>query len=141
MEKIHTEHQGITKCLERVRVSVWWPGITPEIKPIVDACEHYLVHKPRQQTESLMITHLPTGPWHRVAVDLCLSQGKDYMVVVDYYLRWIENLHLSYTTTAACIAKLKYIFARFVIPTEPPSDNGPQLSSLEFKSFVMDLHL
>ena len=77
-----------------------------------------------------MITHLPTGPWHRVAVDLYLSQGKDYTVVVDYYCRWIEIMHLSHMTTAACMAKLKDIFARFGIPTEPVSDNAPQFSSL-----------
>ena len=66
----------------------------------------------------------------------CFSQGKDYMVVVDYYSRWIEILHLSNATTAACIAKLKDIFARFGIPTELVSHNAPQLSSSEFNSFA-----
>ena len=58
------------------------------------------------------------------------------MVVVDYYSRWIEILHLSNATTAACIAKLKDIFARFGIPTELVSHNAPQLSSSEFNSFA-----
>ena len=58
------------------------------------------------------------------------------MVVVDYYYRWIEILHLSNTTIAACIAKLKDIFARFGTVTELVSDNAPQFSSSEFKSFA-----
>ena len=128
-EKIHTGREGKPKCLERARVSVWWRGITRDIKHTVGACEHCQVHTPRQQREPLMTTPLPTGPWQRVAVDLCLSQGKDYTLVVYYYSRWIEILHLSITTTAACIAKLKDIFARFGIPTELVSHNAPQFSS------------
>ena len=58
------------------------------------------------------------------------------MVVVECYSRWIEILYLRNTTTAACIAKLKDIFARFGIPTELVSDNAPQFSSSEFKSFA-----
>ena len=48
------------------------------------------------------------------------------MVAMNYYSRWIEILHLSNTTTAACIVKLKDIFSRFGIPTdELVSDNAP----------------
>ena len=66
----------------------------------------------------------------------CLSQGKGYMIVVYYYSKWIEILHLNDTTTATCIATLKVIFARYGIPTELVSDNAPQFSSAEFTSFA-----
>ena len=59
--------------------------VARDINHIVEACEHCQVHKPSQQREPLVTTPLPTGPWQRVAGDVCLSQGKDYMVVVDYY--------------------------------------------------------
>jgi len=62
-----------------------------------------------------------------------------YMVVVDYYSRWIEILHLSNMTTAAGIATLKYIFARCGIPTELVSDNAPQLSSSEFLIYLLHM--
>ena len=116
-------------------MSVWWPVITRDIKHVVGACEHCRVHKPSQQREPPMTTLLPTRPWQRVAVDLCLPQGNDYTVVVDYYSRWIEILRLSYTN-AACIAKLKDIIARLGISNELVSDNAPQFSSSEFKSFA-----
>ena len=69
-EKIHADHQGITKCMERARVTVWWPGITRDIKHIVGACEYCQDHKPSQQREPRMTTLLPKAQWQRVAGEM-----------------------------------------------------------------------
>lgn len=42
-------------------------------------------------------------------------------------------LHLPSTTSAQVIQRLKATFARFGIPDEVVSDNGPQISSAEFQ--------
>lgn len=136
LDRIHRGHQGVTKCLERVRVSVWWPEITRDVKRVVGACEHCQTYRPSQQKEPLMTTPLPSRPFGKVAIDLCLHQGQNYLVMVDYYTRWIEVLHVRSTTTAACLAKMKDVFARFGLPDEIVSDNGPQFVSSEFKSFT-----
>ena len=31
LEKLHTGHQGITKCREQARQSVWWPGLSSQL--------------------------------------------------------------------------------------------------------------
>ena len=72
LDRIHRGHQGITKCLERVRVSVWWPEITRYVKRVVGAYKHCQMYRPSRQKEPLMMTPLPSQPFGKVAIDLCL---------------------------------------------------------------------
>ena len=39
-----------------------------------------------------MGTQLPEGPWEMISIDYFESQVKWYLVVVDYYLRYL-NVH------------------------------------------------
>ena len=91
-EMLDRIHQGITKCLERIKISVWWPEITRYVKRIVAAClcEHCQTFKPGQPKEPMLTTPLPSRPWEKLGIDLCLYGGQNYLVMVDYYSRWIE---------------------------------------------------
>ena len=135
LNRIHDGHQGITKSLERARLGVWWPGLTADVKRIVSVCEHCQTARPTQRKEPLLPTPLPQGPWQRVGADLCQFKGMDYLVMADYYSRWIEVLRLYKTTAKAVINKMKDVFARFGAPKEVVSDNGPQFISEEFQQF------
>ena len=39
LDQIHTGHQGITKCRQRARQSVWWPGISAHLQAHVENCQ------------------------------------------------------------------------------------------------------
>ena len=58
----------------------------------------------------------------------------EYLLVVDYYSRFIEVSKLT-STTASVITHLKSIFARHGIPQVVVSDNGPQYSAAAFSEF------
>ena len=133
LSRIHDGHQGITKSLERARLGVWWPGLTADVKRVISVCEYCLSVRPTQRKEPLMPTPLPQGPWQRIGVDLCQFKGIDYLVMVDYYSRWIEVLRLYGTTTKSVNNRMKDVFARFGAPKEVVSDNGPQFISEEFR--------
>ena len=59
-------------------------------------------------------------------------------MVIDYFSRYIDLMHLRQTKSRDVIGKLKCSFARCGIPEELVSDNGPQFSSLEFKHFAVE---
>ena len=136
LQKIHEGHQGITKCRERAHQSVWWPKIGEEIIQIVQQCAHCQKYKPTTAKEPMVPTVLLDRPWQMLGVDLLDFNGQQYMVVVDYYSRYIELVYLADTITHTVTAKLKCIFARFGIPDLLVSDNGPQFSSKEFRQFA-----
>ena len=59
-----------------------------------------------------------------------------YLIVVDYYSRYIEMAKLNSTTSRSIINHLKSIFSRQGIPETVVSDNGPQYSCEEFSLFA-----
>lgn len=58
------------------------------------------------------------------------------MIIVDYYSRYFELDRLHSTTSGSVIRKMKAVFARHGVPEKLISDNGPQYSSQEFKTFA-----
>ncbi|KAL5488977.1 hypothetical protein EMCRGX_G018012 [Ephydatia muelleri] len=137
LNKIHGAHQGITKCREQARQSVWWPNISKDLEKLVKNCPQCIKHQP-QQVEPLIPTQLPSLPWQRVAADIFHWKGDNYLLIVDYYSRFIEIAHLDHMTAEEVISRTKSIFARHGIPEELVSDNGPQFSSHSFLKFSQE---
>ena len=135
LDRIHTGHQGITKCRARARQAVWWPGMSRQIEELVQNCaECRKLHQHR--AEPMVPSSLPQYPWQKVATDLFQFKNHQYLLVIDYYSRYIELAQLSSTTSPAIINHLKSIFSRHGIPERFVSDNGPQYTSSDFASFA-----
>lgn len=91
-----------------------------------------------QRAEPLVPTSLPGLPWQKVATDLFNWKKLTYLLIVDYYSRWIEIARLESTTAACVIQHTSSIFVRHGIPEIAVSDNGPQYSSESFARFAND---
>ena len=134
LDRIHQGHQGIVKCRALARSCIWWPGVSKDVATLVEqcpACEKFRVIPP----EPLNPTPTPEFPWQRVGSDLFEWQGENYLLLVDYYSRWIEVSHLTSLTSTAVIRSCKTIFARLGIPELLYTDNGTQYTSSEFAKF------
>ena len=135
LQKVHQGHQGIQRCRLRISSAVWWPRISRDIEDYIKSCP-ICQQSTIPPTEPLLQTKLPNHPWERVAADLFQLKGKSYLVVVDYFSRYVEVQSLSITTSASVVNALKAIFARHGIPATFVSDNGPQFDSQEMKRFA-----
>lgn len=136
LRRIHDGHLGITKCRERASSSVWWPGINDRIKETVDQCQHCQERRPTERKEPLIPTDLPDRPFQKVGADICEVRGSHYIVVSDYFSRYLEIGHLTSLSSHAVILKLKNMFAHHGIPETVVSDNARQFDSAEFRDFA-----
>ena len=125
LEQLHSGHQGIGKCCRLAAHSVWWPNINHDIERYVQGCDPCAVTR-TQPTEPLLPSTVPDLPWQRLATDLFHHESQEFLLVVNFYLKYIEVVHLPYRATTRIIIRLKSIFARHIIPAKLISGNGPQ---------------
>ena len=135
LRKIHNGHQGIQRCRQRAKISVWWPGISSEIENMIKQC-HTCAKRHTPRKEPMIASDLPQYPWQKVGVDLFHLDDEDYLILVDYFSRCPEVRKLKSTTSATIIETLKPIFSRFGKPEVVASDNGPQFVSQLFADFA-----
>ena len=137
LDKLHTGHQGIVKCRDRARQSVWWPGLNRQIEERISSCTQ--CNKDRYQSPELLIpSTMPTLPWQKVGTDLFQWKDSTYLLIIDFFSRYIELANLHHTTFEDVILHMKSIFSRHGIPEVVIFDNGPQYSSYQFSRFAKD---
>ena len=115
LSRLHAGHQGITKCRERAEASVWWLGLGKRITDTVQSCK-ICCKFGCQPVEPLLSTLFPELPGQKVGMDLFTWKSTKYLLVIDYYSRYIEIAKLPIESSNDTINLLKSIFARHGIP-------------------------
>ena len=134
LRTIHAGHQGVSKCRARACSAVWWSGLGAAIADVVHNCEVRSRERHAPQAP-LQPQQLPDRPWQRIAADLFAWEGKEYLLTVDYFSRFIEVDHLRSTTSSAVITALDAHFSCYGLLETLVSDNGPQFASEQFAVF------
>lgn len=137
MSELHDAHMGMVKTKSLARSYVWWPGIDEAIEAACRACEVCAAVADAPPGHTPHSWPWPQRPWSRIHLDfLGPIGGRMYLVVVDACSKWIEAIRMIRTTAQAVIAALRDLWAKFGIPRQTVSDNGPPFSSSEFQSFL-----
>ena len=108
LSSIHSSHQGITKCKSRAKDSVWWIGINTDIENLVNTCDT-CARLRNDHAEPMIATEFDDRPWKHLGTDLFTLNNITYLLVIDYFSRYIEIAKLSSTTSEAVINHLKSI--------------------------------
>ena len=125
--RLHTRHQ---ECHQRASQSVWWPGLSKKLEQLVSTCVECCRSK-QQNAEPLQLAVFPQLPWQKVGSDLFVWKNSHYLLVIDYFSRFIEIAKLSSETTGSVIKHMSSIFTR----------HGISHSSREFVNFPKEYGL
>ena len=128
---LHRGHLGTTKCSERARQYMFWPGMATDIREMVSSCTSCQKYSNQQQREPLEPHEIPQLPWNKVGMDLMDFQDKAYLIVVDFHSHYPEIRLVKHKRAEDVIIALKSIFAVHGVPREIIADNMP------FNSFTM----
>ena len=137
LDRLHECHFSLTKLTQKAKLLLYWPGMVDSIRTVVERCTACNEYASKPKREPLMPAKVPEYPFQVVGTDLFHADGKDYLLTVDYYSKWLTVDELKGTQTAQVVDKLEGICCDFGLMETLKSDNGPQYTSVEFKKFLM----
>ena len=140
LEILHGAHQGEKGMQLRASSSVWWPGITPQIKEKRSSCRICNQIAPSQPMAPPEPLQMPDFPFQQVASDYFQLGGRTYLVIVDRYSGWPVVAYCGNSTgnSGMLTNKLREYFSTFGIPEEIATDGGLPYTSYETQQFFKD---
>ena len=135
LEQIHDGHQGIEKCMLKAREAVFWPGISSDIHETVEKCGICQSNSKSSKPVG-NVSEVPPHAWHTIGTDLFYWNKIDYLMVGDYFSKYLIVRKLPNSSTHAVIKELGLIFTELGRPFILRSGNGPCYASREFQNFL-----
>jgi hypothetical protein len=138
---LHNAHQGAAVCKLKAQDTVFWPGISTDIENFVSNCVTCRMTSRANSKMPLYPHEVPDGPWMKLGVDFFSYQHHDYILVVDYFSKFISVQALASKTASSVVGILKNLFCVQGLPQVIFSDNGPPFNSLLFKQFAQKYNI
>ena len=135
LEQIHDGHLGMEKCMLKARDSVFWPGISNDIRKTVEKCGICQASS-RAAKPVGNVSDVPPHAWHTLGTDLFYWNKIDYLVIRDYFSKYLIVRRLPNSSTHVVIKELGLVFTELGRLFILRSDNGPCYSSREFHNFL-----
>ena len=140
VERLHGSHNGVVATLNLAKDTVFWPGITNQIKNKIENCKICLESSSLQQKQPMQSHQTPSVQFEQVSMDIfdvTLADGKhNYLVLIDHYSDFFELLKMKDMTSETVVEWTSEQFARHGIPKKVTTDNGPCFNSKKFREFA-----
>ena len=128
---------GVVKMKALARSYIWWPGIDKEIELTAKSCSGCQLTQREPSTVPVHPWEWPSLPWQRIHIDFAGPfLNSMFLVIVDAHSRWLDIERMTTTTSARTIETLQNLFARYGVPAQLVSDNGPQFTPEKFQQFL-----
>ena len=137
LEELHREHPGVSRMKSIARSHLWWPRLDESIAALASACPDCSRVKNNPPKAPLYPWTWPAKPWQRIHIDFATYNSLHYLVLVDAHSKWPEVIGPMKSTCADATADaLRSVFARYGLPEQIVSDNGPPYQSKEYDNFL-----
>ena len=133
---IHQGHLVIENCKKCARQLFFWPLINSKIEDMIKRCPTCLTFWNRQPSEPIIHHPIPNQAWTKIAADPFCLHRHYYLLIINYYSKFIVIETLKNSQSSTVINKCKKTFSQFGTPKELVTNNGPEFSSHYFKSFL-----
>ena len=118
----------------KARESVYWLGICDDIHEAVEKCG-ICQSTSRAAKPAGNISEVPPHAWYTLGTDVFYWNRIDFLVVGDYFTKFLIVRKIPNTSMHAVIKELGMI-TEFGCPFVLKSDNGSCYSSREFHNFL-----
>lgn len=140
LEHLHKSHMGIEKTKNRARQLVFWPNMNQEIENMITKCRTCQKYRSANIKEPLLNHVIPNAPYERLAMDVMEVHRRNFLIVGDYFSKYLDIIPLTTKTAKAISEKLDIVFSVHGYPLEIVADNVP-FGSFEFKQWANDLDI
>lgn len=107
-----------------------------DIGKLIETWSFCNVHSPANKNDKLKPISLAGGPWKKIGMDILKHEEKYYVVIIEYFYRFIEIIYINGLTNRNIINKMKNVFSKYDIPNTLVTDNCGQYKSDSFKQFA-----
>lgn len=133
--KLHEGHLGMSKMKGLARKIYYWPKIDDHLDQFVRKCLVCQTFSNKYIKEPLLSHEIPDIPFSKLGIDILEFRNRCYLVIYDYYSKWLD-IQLISSKSARCINNVLIdIFCNFGCPSEIVSDHVP-FDSKECKEFA-----
>jgi hypothetical protein len=137
--QLHVSHMGIVKTKSLARSYVWWPNIDTDLEMVCKNCETCAAEAQAPPRATPQPWPYYSQPWSRIHLDFLGPLNRStYLILLDATTKWLEVFEMTKTNAACVIKLLRATFARFGLPLEVVSDQGPPFTSSEFRNFLIN---
>lgn len=135
LNKIHIGHFGLEMSLRRAKEVVYWPGMVNDVTNVINNCQTCWEHKKSNSPEPMLLQKQPQRPWEKLGIDLFAWNGKHFVVIGDYFSKFVDFAKISDESSETVIREIKMLLSRYGVPKQIVSDQGSQFTSQPFKNF------
>ena len=137
---LHQAHLGRDKTVAKAQEVYYWRNMYVDISNMVSNCYVCQKFQPMKSKAKMELPPVPNFRFETVGIDILQTMGKNYLILIDTFSKWIEICPIRNKTAATAIEHLKSIFATFGIPKYIQADNMP-FQSQTFVDFANDLEI